>query len=51
MSIVKRIKAAGAPIDAVGAQSHATTSLSASTLQMYIDKIATDTGLPIYITE
>ncbi len=51
IDIVKRIKAAGAPIDAVGAQSHATTSLSASTLQMYIDKIASDTGLPVYITE
>jgi endo-1,4-beta-xylanase len=51
IDIANRIKAAGAPIHAVGAQAHACGNLSASTVQMYIDKIATQTGLPVYITE
>ena len=51
IDIVNRIKNAGAPIHAVGAQAHACGNLSASTVQMYIDKIATQTGLPVYITE
>jgi endo-1,4-beta-xylanase len=51
IDIVKRIKAAGAPIGGVGAQAHACASISASTIQMYIDKIATETGVPVYISE
>jgi endo-1,4-beta-xylanase len=51
IDIVTRIKNAGAPIHGVGAQSHACANLSASTVQMYIDKIATQTGLPVYISE
>jgi endo-1,4-beta-xylanase len=51
IDIVKRVKAAGAPIGGVGAQAHACASLSASTVQMYIDKIATETGVPVYISE
>jgi endo-1,4-beta-xylanase len=51
IDIVTRIKNAGAPIGGVGAQSHACASLSASTIQGYIDKIATQTGLPVYISE
>jgi endo-1,4-beta-xylanase len=51
IDIVNRIKNAGAPINAVGAQAHACGNLSASTVKMYIDKIATQTGLPVYITE
>ena len=51
IDIVNKIKAAGAPIHGVGAQAHACANLSASTVQMYIDKIATQTGLPIYISE
>ncbi len=51
IDIVNRIKAAGAPIDAVGAQTHAAANLSASTVQGYIDAIASQTGLPVYITE
>jgi endo-1,4-beta-xylanase len=53
-NIIKLVTAAmkaGAPIDAVGAQSHALQSASASTTQMYIDKIASSTGLPILISE
>ena len=51
IDIVKKIKAAGAPIDAVGAQAHGTANASADTLKKYIDNIATQTSLPVYITE
>jgi endo-1,4-beta-xylanase len=51
IDIVNKIKSAGAPIHGVGAQAHGCANLSASTVQMYIDKIATQTGLPIYISE
>jgi endo-1,4-beta-xylanase len=51
IDIVNRIKAAGASIDAVGAQAHAAYSMSTSTVQMYLDKLASSTGLPVYISE
>lgn len=51
IDIVNQIKAAGAPIDAVGCQSHALKGLSASTVQANINTMATKTGLPVYITE
>jgi endo-1,4-beta-xylanase len=51
IDIVNAIKKAGAPINAVGAQAHGCASLSASTVKMYIDKIASQTGLPVYISE
>jgi endo-1,4-beta-xylanase len=51
IDIVNRIKNAGAPITGVGAQAHACANLSASTIQGYIDKIASQTGLPVYISE
>jgi endo-1,4-beta-xylanase len=50
IDIVTRIKKAGAPIDAVGAQAHDAAKQSASTVQGFIDKLAA-TGLPVYITE
>ena len=51
IDIVKDIKANGAPIDAVGCQAHGLRGKSASTLQANLNKMATDTGLPLYITE
>lgn len=51
IDIVNKIKAAGAPIDAMGAQAHAAHSMSTSTVQMYLDKLASSTGLPVYISE
>jgi endo-1,4-beta-xylanase len=51
IDIVNRIKAAGAPIDGVGAQSHAVWSTSTTTVKNLIDKITAQTGLPVYITE
>ena len=40
-----------APIDAVGCQAHAAYSMSDSSVQGYLDNIASQTGLPLYITE
>jgi len=51
IDIANAIKKAGAPIDAIGCQTHAATNLSASTLKSNIDKLASSTGLPVYITE
>ncbi|HEX3772654.1 MAG TPA: endo-1,4-beta-xylanase [Polyangiaceae bacterium] len=51
IAIVKAIKAAGAPIDAVGAQAYAAYMLSTSAVQTLLDSLAAETGLPVYITE
>jgi len=53
ISIVKAIKTGGAPIDAVGAQAHDLDhgSVSMSTVSNLLNKLGTDTALPIYITE
>jgi endo-1,4-beta-xylanase len=49
--IVNAIKKLGAPIDAVGCQTHGASNMSSSTLKTNIDKLASNTGLPVYITE
>lgn len=59
ITIAKAVKAAGAPIDAVGAQAHATydrassKTIAAQTAEVMrlLDKLANETGLPVYITE
>jgi endo-1,4-beta-xylanase len=51
IDIVNRIKRAGAPIDAVGAQAHAAFSVSTTTVKANVDRIVAQTGLPVYITE
>jgi endo-1,4-beta-xylanase len=51
ISIVNAIKAAGAPIDAIGAQAHDAYKLSTTTVQGFLDKLSSSTGLPVYITE
>ena len=51
IDIVNAIVAAGAPIHAVGCETHDAKDLPSSTLKANIDKIASSTGLPIYITE
>jgi endo-1,4-beta-xylanase len=51
VDIVTQIKAANAPIDAVGCQAHATKGLSASTLQNNVNSLAMRTSLPLYISE
>ncbi len=49
--IANAIKKAGAPIDAVGCQTHGASSAPSSTLKGNIDTIVKNTGLPVYITE
>jgi endo-1,4-beta-xylanase len=51
ISIVNAIKTAGAPIDAIGAQAHDAYKLSTTTVQGFLDKLSSSTGLPVYITE
>ncbi len=51
IDLVTKAKKAGAPIDAIGAQAHGLTNASASTAQMYIDKLTSSTGCPVYISE
>jgi endo-1,4-beta-xylanase len=51
IDIVTAIKKLGAPIDAVGCQTHGAGSAPSSTLKTNIDKIASATGLGVYITE
>jgi endo-1,4-beta-xylanase len=51
IDIVTRIKAAGAPIDGVGAQAHGLANASSANVKRLIDNITTKTGLPVYITE
>ena len=51
IDIANRIKAAGAPIDGVGAQAHGTANLTATAVETFINRIASMTSLPVYITE
>lgn len=51
IKLVNAIKGAGAPIDGVGCQAHDVAKVSASTVLSYVDKIITQTSLPVYITE
>jgi len=51
IKLVTSAMKAGAPIDAIGAQAHGLTNASASTTQMYIDKLTSSTGLPVVISE
>jgi len=51
IDITKRVLAAGAPVDAVGVQSHDAHKLSTERVRMYLDRIASETGLPIYVSE
>jgi endo-1,4-beta-xylanase len=51
IGIVNANKAAGAPIDAVGAEAHEAHKVPTATVKSLLEKLATDTGLPVYITE
>jgi endo-1,4-beta-xylanase len=53
IDIVKKLQAAGAPIDAVGAQAHDLdhAQVSFDTVRMLLSRLHTETNLPIYITE
>ena len=51
IKLVKAVRAAGAPIDGVGAQAHDAYRFSANDVQNHINRLASETGLPVYITE
>jgi endo-1,4-beta-xylanase len=51
IDIANKIKNAGAPIHAVGVQAHDAHRISTATVRMYIDRIASQTGLPVYVSE
>jgi len=51
VTFISKIVKAGAPIDAIGSQSHALTSVDSATLRQRIDGLTAATGLPMYITE
>jgi endo-1,4-beta-xylanase len=51
IDIVTAIRKVNAPIDAIGCQTHGAAGLSSATLKANIDKLASGTGLPVYITE
>jgi endo-1,4-beta-xylanase len=51
IDLVKASLAAGAPITAIGAESHDLIKVSLSTVQKYLAELVDQTGLPVYITE
>lgn len=51
IKLVNAIKAAGAPIDGVGCQAHDVGLVQSSTVISFAEKIISQTGLPIHITE
>lgn len=51
IDIVKKVKAGGAPIDAVGAQAHDLDLVPAATVKNLLTQLNSQTGLPVYITE
>jgi len=51
IDIVNAIKKVNAPIDAIGCQTHGASGMSSASLKTNIDKLASATGLPVYITE
>ncbi|MGK3992418.1 endo-1,4-beta-xylanase [Sorangium sp. So ce1024] len=50
VELVKTLLAAGAPIDALGAEAHDAYQIETAAVKGYIDGLAA-TGLPVYITE
>jgi endo-1,4-beta-xylanase len=52
IDIAKKVKEAGAPLDALGAQAHGLAgNVSTNTMKSLLSKMHDDTGLPVYITE
>jgi endo-1,4-beta-xylanase len=53
IGIVKTIREAGAPIDAVGAQAHDLdhSQVSFNTVKSLLTRLSSETGLPVYVTE
>jgi endo-1,4-beta-xylanase len=51
IDLVATLRSMDAPIDAIGCESHDAAKVPVSKFKGFMDKIASDTGLPIYITE
>ena len=51
IDLVKKIKAAGAPVDAYGQQGHDLTDMDATTFKAALKKIHDGVGIPLFITE
>ncbi|MCB9497045.1 MAG: endo-1,4-beta-xylanase [Fibrobacteria bacterium] len=51
IDLVKKIKAAGAPVDAYGQQGHDLTDMDAASFKAALKKIHDGVGMPLYITE
>jgi endo-1,4-beta-xylanase len=51
IDIVNTVRKAGGPIDAVGCQAHWSYGQPTASVKANIDRIAAETGLPVYITE
>lgn len=51
ISLLKKIVAAGAPVDAAGCQSHDLNDMSGANFKTVLEKIHNQTGLPILISE
>ena len=51
ISLLKKIVAAGAPVDAAGCQSHDLNDMSGASFKTVLEKIHNQTGLPILISE
>jgi GH35 family endo-1,4-beta-xylanase len=51
IDLLKKIKAAGAPVDAAGCQAHDLNDMSGASFKTVLEKIHNQTGLPILISE
>jgi endo-1,4-beta-xylanase len=51
VSMMQKLMAAGAPIDAIGAQGHDAYKVGGSKAKSYIDKLVAEFKLPVYVTE
>lgn len=51
IDLIQKIKAAGAPVDAAGCQSHDLNDMSGADFKVVLEKVHDGTGLPIFISE
>lgn len=51
IDLIQKIKAAGAPVDAAGCQSHDLNDMSGDDFKKVLEKVHDGTGLPIFISE
>lgn len=51
IDLLKKIMAAGAPVNAAGCQAHDLNDMSGTNFKTVLEKIHNETGLPIFITE